>query len=104
MSKKIVIVRSHDSPESKEHAEKYVRSLGYEPFDLESGAIIEIMSHSDPHDEFYAAPFIIGATAIQMSMAGNVYFASGWQDEPYCQDIHMIAFRNGINIVTIPEA
>lgn len=104
MSKKIVIVRHSDSPESQEHAEKYVRERGYEPLNFSPETIIEIMPHSDPNDEFYAAPFIIGATAIQMSMAGNVYFASGWQDEPYCQDIHMIAFRNGINIVTIPEA
>lgn len=102
MSKKIVVVQPNNVDNIKEHqeeSEKYVRDLGYEVLDFSPDEILAIMAKSPPESEFYAAPFIIGATSILMAMAGNVYFGHGWKESNYCADLFQIACKYGLNIV-----
>lgn len=104
MSKKIVIIQPNVGDETakyQEEAEKYVKDLGYEILDFSgsTGEIFEIFSNGESGEEFYSAPFVIGATSILMSFAGNVCFSHGWKDVSYCVDLFSIACRYGLNIV-----
>lgn len=106
MTKKIVIVQPNvgeDTAHYQADAERYVRDLGYEVLDFSPDDIISIMTKCPSEADFYAAPFIIGATSILMAMGGNVCFGRGWREIAYCQDLFQIAFKYGLNIVQVPE-
>lgn len=103
MAKQIVIVRPRGDSTAEEKAKKYVKDLGYEILEFSAEDIISIMAKGTPDSEFYAGPFIVGATSILMAMAGNVCFTHNWKEVNYCSDLFQIACKYGLNVVIMPE-
>lgn len=87
----------------EKEASDYLSSIGYERMEFSSKELADIMMKSSPETDFNAYPFMIGMMCILAAMSGTVCFWEGWQDSSYCQDIHNIAFRYGLNIIYKPS-
>lgn len=99
MSKKIVIVCPHG--EECEDAKEHVKELGYDIFEVSPDSDLGKLMAENQSEQCSPGPLIIGVTSIQMAIAGNVCFAGDWRKYDYCVDLFCVAFRYGLNIVTL---
>lgn len=98
MSKKRVLLVSATG-EEEQFLSEYANEHGYDVYALNSDSVMRELSKDQIDRSFHVGPFVIGTMAIAMSRVDLVLFGPHWQSSDYCKDLHLIAFKYGLEIL-----